>query len=335
MPISLICGACEAKLTVPDSAAGKRGKCPRCQALLEIPHPEPDDAGAVEQPAPKRKPVPPAAPKRKPVVLEADDDGEDTETERPARRKRAVEDDEDDPPRKKPKKKGKKKAAGPPLPLLVGGGLLALAVVGFLVWYLAIREPQVAKAPITNPPSDGGTGTDQPGGTGRPGPGGPAGSPVRGAPPAGWKQFDGEGFSCWLPQNVTLARNPQAEAAATRNGIKPVIFANAAPPIYLVSLVPLPASAAAEFERDPNRAWTNALAGVAGSVGGPLRNQKTATVGGLNGRQAEVTTQGVKMVFQMAFSGGNLVSIQVLAPDLNGEADERVKPFLDGFALTR
>lgn len=48
MPIHVTCSNCRTALQIPDHWAGKRGKCPRCQAVLEIPAPaaSSDPAGA-------------------------------------------------------------------------------------------------------------------------------------------------------------------------------------------------------------------------------------------------------------------------------------------------
>ncbi|WP_254507961.1 hypothetical protein [Anatilimnocola floriformis] len=48
MPISVVCGACKAKLNIPDNLAGKRAKCPKCQTPFQIPA---ADAPAVVTPA--------------------------------------------------------------------------------------------------------------------------------------------------------------------------------------------------------------------------------------------------------------------------------------------
>lgn len=37
MPITVVCGSCANRLTAPDSAAGRRAKCPKCAATVEIP----------------------------------------------------------------------------------------------------------------------------------------------------------------------------------------------------------------------------------------------------------------------------------------------------------
>jgi Zn-dependent protease with chaperone function len=48
MTISVTCGSCKAAFRVKDEHAGKRGKCPRCQAAVEIPSPlAPDEKKGV------------------------------------------------------------------------------------------------------------------------------------------------------------------------------------------------------------------------------------------------------------------------------------------------
>lgn len=37
MPISVVCNGCQKRLKAPDSAAGKRTKCPACQTVIQIP----------------------------------------------------------------------------------------------------------------------------------------------------------------------------------------------------------------------------------------------------------------------------------------------------------
>lgn len=49
MPIKIKCSACSNKLTVPDSYAGKRGKCPKCGEQIRIPaESEPDDKFGIQ-----------------------------------------------------------------------------------------------------------------------------------------------------------------------------------------------------------------------------------------------------------------------------------------------
>lgn len=69
MPITLSC-SCGKALRVPDSAAGKKAKCPACAAVLEVPapapappEPEPEPVFEVAEPAVPTGP-PPAYPGR-------------------------------------------------------------------------------------------------------------------------------------------------------------------------------------------------------------------------------------------------------------------------------
>jgi hypothetical protein len=62
MAIEFDCPACDATIRVRDDAAGKKGRCPKCRALLLVPEPEPeDDAGVSDAPEPPAAQNPPAA----------------------------------------------------------------------------------------------------------------------------------------------------------------------------------------------------------------------------------------------------------------------------------
>src|SRR5438270_6481316 len=59
MTISVTCGCCKATFRAKDEHAGKRGKCPRCQAALEIPPPlAPQDKNAAIAQRPRAKASP-------------------------------------------------------------------------------------------------------------------------------------------------------------------------------------------------------------------------------------------------------------------------------------
>src|SRR5262245_29908811 len=53
MPIALTCPSCSARLNAPDTAAGKRIKCPKCQAVCPVP-PAAPAFEVVEDAAPAR-----------------------------------------------------------------------------------------------------------------------------------------------------------------------------------------------------------------------------------------------------------------------------------------
>lgn len=74
MPITLNC-ACGKSLRVPDSAAGKKAKCPACAAVLDVPAPpEPEPVFEIQEPDPIPEMQPRGAPAPKPKPVHADDD---------------------------------------------------------------------------------------------------------------------------------------------------------------------------------------------------------------------------------------------------------------------
>ena len=109
MPISIICSECQMKLQAPDTAAGKKIRCPACQTVIAVPEPEKldelvevDEATAVTEAPPL--PPPPlkkaawdddTSPVRK--RRDEDDDYEDDEDDdRPRRKKKRSRFDEDE-----------------------------------------------------------------------------------------------------------------------------------------------------------------------------------------------------------------------------------------------
>jgi hypothetical protein len=127
----ITCGGCNKKMRVPDSAAGKRIKCPKCATVMRVPEtpppdgdsPAPDSEAAAisSRPLPSPPPVEPAAAEAdetdgtevtastpssspaKPPPLKAtrtrgsfDDDDDDDEPAPPSRRRDRDDDDDDD-----------------------------------------------------------------------------------------------------------------------------------------------------------------------------------------------------------------------------------------------
>jgi predicted Zn finger-like uncharacterized protein len=52
MPLEISCPSCSAKFRVPDSAAGKKIRCPKCKGAIDVPVSEPVDAPPVAQSLP-------------------------------------------------------------------------------------------------------------------------------------------------------------------------------------------------------------------------------------------------------------------------------------------
>ena len=88
------CHACNSKMRAPDSAAGKRVKCPKCAAIVRVPTTEAPDTDP-EAAGVSSAPLPPAPP---PVTVEPEsaNDDESTGTEVTASKPRAKTDDEPD-----------------------------------------------------------------------------------------------------------------------------------------------------------------------------------------------------------------------------------------------
>ena len=61
MSIGIACPGCSAKLNAPDSAAGKKIKCPKCQTVCAVPAPAAPAFEVVEDPESASKPAPQSA----------------------------------------------------------------------------------------------------------------------------------------------------------------------------------------------------------------------------------------------------------------------------------
>jgi hypothetical protein len=146
MPIVITCAGCSGRMKAPDSAAGKKVKCPKCGGLVLVPVPEDEDAGDRVTPA-RDNPKAPAAATGKAAVAanraRRDEEDEEGPEDRPRARGRARGEEEEDRPRRRDedeeeddRPRGRRKAgAGAPatgLQLGLGIAALSLGVVGGL-----------------------------------------------------------------------------------------------------------------------------------------------------------------------------------------------------------
>lgn len=116
MPISITCSGCDKKLKVPETAMGKKIRCPACKNVIDVPD-EDEDIVEPDEEVAVTKAVPPPIPRkaawddepRSKKKRRADDDeyekeeeDEDDEEEERRRRKkkRRMEEDEYDSPRR-------------------------------------------------------------------------------------------------------------------------------------------------------------------------------------------------------------------------------------------
>ncbi|MDB5313034.1 MAG: hypothetical protein JWO38_7236 [Gemmataceae bacterium] len=176
MPIRIACPSCAAVLTVPDTAAGKTGKCPKCQTPIAIP-PATPEFEVVDEPAPPTPADNRPGSRRRSADAAPDD--------RPRGRRRDPDDrdeDEDDRPVSRRPVPGRKKAGG-------NGKVLILAVVGVAVLGLAAGGGIAAWFLL---------GKDAPAGAAGNGPPGPQ---PQGPKATEWTRFDGPDgiFTAYFP----------------------------------------------------------------------------------------------------------------------------------------
>lgn len=154
----VVCPSCATKLNVPEAAAGKRVKCPKCQTAIPVPAEfeeiEPDD----DRPRKTKRRTEDDEPRQSSRRRSEEDNEED----RPVRGKsrRAAEEEGDEEDDRKPKKKKAAKKSNLPI-ILVGvavglfvmcGGLLA---VGYWLSTPA-PSPQLGTRGPQNPGNSGG-----------------------------------------------------------------------------------------------------------------------------------------------------------------------------------
>jgi DNA-directed RNA polymerase subunit RPC12/RpoP len=107
MPITVMCTRCSAKLNAPDTAAGKRVKCPKpgCGEVILVPEPATADFEVVDD-EPKAVPptkisVSPQIQNKSQATKKPRDNDENDEDDRPRNRRRIEDEDEEDRPRTK------------------------------------------------------------------------------------------------------------------------------------------------------------------------------------------------------------------------------------------
>src|ERR1700736_5830482 len=88
MPIDVQCSGCSTMLRAPDTAAGKKVKCPKCEAVIAVPAAA--DNGLAVSSAP-----PPPEPMAMAKAAPAPSRRREEEDDRPSRRRRFEEDDDD------------------------------------------------------------------------------------------------------------------------------------------------------------------------------------------------------------------------------------------------
>lgn len=307
-------------MKAPDTAAGKRVKCPKCGDPVAVP------AAAVEYEVVDDDPPTPA--KKAPRLIAEDDD-----PPRPAKTKpksapvevdEAVDDDEEEED-EKPKKKKSKRRTGKnreeekrkrTLTLILGicGAVFVLGAAGAVIAF-AVNMTDPAKATLPTKPAP---------------------PPL----PAGWSMFNGEGFSVAVPDAIQfkmqelppnaggLQGQPPTDAKNYTNGVKPA--PGQVVTVYVVSVGTMPPAVKAEFDKSPQAGWE----ALKKSGGTPrFESEKTIQVGGSEGRQFTLNAGFIAGVIRVVMKGDKIYSWAVMAQAVPAEDSPEVKPFFNTFKV--
>jgi hypothetical protein len=350
MSIPVVCPNCSAKLNAPDSAAGKRVKCPKCQTGMVVPEPLPEASPfeVVDDPQPAAKAAPKVAGRPRAAVKAEADDEDDRR-----RKRRRDEDDEDD---DRPKKKKKKAAADNSMLIrnVVGGVLLVVlvAVAGYVFYDRAQKAKEEdtagssnaggsqtppAEIPLPGAPVGVGGGPRPKGPVGPIGPAGPGGNPVGkkpiGTPGQPTTLTSPKGFKVTFPGPYQSEDPP--EEVRKKLGVPLTVHGSVdlnAGLVFLAGTAEFPVAASADEKKELVGRIVNTVIEDDGKT--PLTSRKNVTVGGQTWE--ELTTKEV--------GGGTAVSrvlqtdqrVYVLAVLSFGGTPpaEAVKKFFDSFELT-
>jgi len=184
MPILVACPGCGAKLNAPDSAAGKKVKCPKagCGAVVPVPEPLP-----LEPEFDDPQPAPPP-PQRRPAraAVEEEDD-------RPRKKARRDDDEDEDEFDSRRKRKSGGLSAGLIVAITLGG-LLLLGGIGYGIYALTKKSDSAGS---------GGGGGGRGGGDG-------GGGGSRASVPAGWVEHKSQKdkFKAYFPKEPLVRPLP-------------------------------------------------------------------------------------------------------------------------------
>ncbi|MCS6863655.1 MAG: hypothetical protein RMJ56_01500 [Gemmataceae bacterium] len=180
MSIPIVCSGCQAKLNAPDTAAGKKVKCPKCGTVVPVAAFVGFEVVEEEPPPPAVAPAtatPAVRAAAKPVVVSLDDDDDEPPSRPKARaRQRAADDDFDDDVKPKRKKKTADQAGGVSLARHIIGAVvlvILLGVAGYIFYDKFGKKDDAETTPASsntnpspprpNPPSPPGGNFPQPG----------------------------------------------------------------------------------------------------------------------------------------------------------------------------
>ena len=295
MSIAVVCSQCSAKLNAPDSAAGKKVKCPKCQGVIAVPEPLPL--------APEFEVVDdePQTPKKPRAVVQAAVEADD-EDEQP-RRARDEDDDEDYDDRPKKKKKKQSDEGNSMMTRNIVGGVVLVAllgVAGFVYYDRFKKKDETAtssggsdEAGAGNPRIKGGapklpqftSASGAPGGGGAGGQANPGGNAGAGKPNGTPGQpvtfISPSGFKVTFPGPYVVESPPQQ--LKDKLGL-PVVMQLAADPILPQAFIAASVDVSSKkTAADKKSAYENAIKVLIEEEGkAPAVSRKTIMVNGRN-----------------------------------------------------
>jgi hypothetical protein len=328
MSISVVCPKCSAKLTAPDSAAGKKVKCPKCQTTTPVPRLLPEEPAfeVVDEPQPAEPPPPKPSVKAKAKedVFLADDRREDEKPKKPVKPSKSNDDDDEKPKKKKKKKKGSGTWLEKRVRHYVGGGVLCV-LLGIAGWVFSDRSApgdDVADSgdttKETNPP-DGKSGK-----RGRPG-SKQSGTANTLTSPAGFRvTFPGPYEAQDLPpdEQAKLGVPLTTHIAVDPNDAH----------IFLASSAEFPANATAAERKQIVERIVRTVIEEDGEA--TVNSRKPVKVGGQNWEELKTREAGGgESITRMLQTNHRLYILTVVSDDR--PSDAVVKRFFDSFELTK
>jgi hypothetical protein len=136
MPIDIQCSNCSTTLRAPDTAAGKKVKCPKCEAVLPVPVAA--DNGLAVSPAP---PPPPPEPMVMAKAAPAPSRRREEEDDRPSRRRRDEDDDVDFRRRRGPRRDAHETESTGTIPLVLGIVSIVFSVIAIPLSFMGCCPP--------------------------------------------------------------------------------------------------------------------------------------------------------------------------------------------------
>ncbi|MGL6073496.1 MAG: hypothetical protein ACRC8S_04960 [Fimbriiglobus sp.] len=338
MPLSSVCPTCSTKLNAPDSAAGKRVKCPKCQTILVLAAPEVEDDAGFEVVEPEKPPLrvaklidsPKAAPAKPKRIMDAVEepkpsenyDLDDDEKPRPKSRSSRRDDDEDEddykpkPRKKKAKKRSSSSSSGGNSKLAAIGGVLftILVIVGVClkVYSAYYNVDKIYNKPTRPDPNQAASG-------------GPGGNAPTGS---NWQEFTVPELGLTVSTPVPMMDGRAQAGAAVQNIPSFLIYmgANGDSEYAITSFEVDPAQAP---RGNVNGFLDKALTdfGNGAGLGSPVRISD-ATLAGTKGRQA-VFQNGKYGVMRVVFTRGKMLIIGVVSRKSLDENSPDVLKFLN------